>query len=210
MASEVKHQQTTAELALAEKQSAVNQLQLQLAKLHATHAASSNATPAAGPTMEDVERWTREWKEKYRELELENARLRDRSLRSERLLSDMQGTSTSSNLRRHGSFMDGVTTLPWLASKEEDPEDRSMADLDLLPSGQRPRGLGSVKFKYLLQSTMRQAMRQLDRQRLLNIKLLKTYVAAFGSDGFSRRNPRGDSEQHFMPFLCTFCSFGPC
>ena len=153
---------------LAEKQSMIATLSKQLA-----------ISTTGASKKEDLDRLQQEWLEKYRVLEQENIRLRDRSLRSERMLDEYQRSSNPNMRRTDSNLMMGVATLPWLETKEED--DPTDDDLEAPLSNQpiRPRGGGCmfqrvycrfdlspvVRVRYFAQRTARRAIRIIDRQR---------------------------------------------
>jgi hypothetical protein len=150
-------------------------------------AASAAATAAA---QAEFDRWRMEWMEKYRLVEQENLRLRDRSIRAERMLVDLQRqsgldgnemlapttmTGAGGGIPRTASqWMSGVTQLPWLESKEEDYLD-SFAMGDIETAQQRTRRLAgnsagasglriiSVRrLKFMIRTAFREALRQVD------------------------------------------------
>ena len=118
---------------------------------------------SSGPSREEIEKWQAEWKEKYHLMEQENIRLRDRTLRAERLLADHQSVGMK---RSNSNMMAGVNTLPWLDTKEDDPDDFDLEapPRSLLHRGSSSLGAGSlVRARYFAQRYVREAMRFVDR-----------------------------------------------
>lgn len=84
--------------------------------------------PDSPSIVEENERRQQEWKDKIRILEQENMRLRDRSLRAERLISEQN--SSSSMKRNTSSLMNGVNTISWFDQAKYKEEDVLYDDLE--------------------------------------------------------------------------------
>ncbi|KAI3636940.1 hypothetical protein MIR68_005207 [Amoeboaphelidium protococcarum] len=120
-------------------------------------------------TQNHLDRVTDDWRSKLADMEQNNMRLLDRTLRAERQLANYENESrnASAGLSRSGSnFMQGVDTFSWLQTKEEDDIDSDGADLESVSRGSlMPRG-GDVmsKVKFYTRFYVRKSMRLIDRK----------------------------------------------
>lgn len=111
------------------------------------------------------EQWKVEWTEKYRVVEKENIRLRERSLRTEQLLNQLQQQSSNTLTQRSSTgAMHGVKVLPWLDGKFEDEDDGG--ESGALPSAihSTPRLRGASTLIPFMRVKVRQGLRYVDKR----------------------------------------------
>lgn len=131
---------------------------------------SSRAATQSGPSREDMDRVQQEWLDKYRLLEQDNLRLRDRTMRVEGMLDEMQQQrAAAANAARPGqlrpvdsALMAGVATLPWLAEKQDDED----FDMGRGRGGMMQEdGNAALRLKFMARRLVRRVAREVDVQR---------------------------------------------
>lgn len=131
-------------------------------------------------SQQEIEKWQTEWKEKLRNLESENSRLRDR-VRREQEAKELDSQGMQSRVGSKSGWMDQVVMLPWLETKDEDdieaggPSENSVSlfnrgagttagkafiTLDFNCQGRLNSSVATYQVRQIVRSTLRKIDRQ--------------------------------------------------
>ncbi|KAI3662384.1 hypothetical protein MP638_004908 [Amoeboaphelidium occidentale] len=119
-------------------------------------------------SQQEIEKWQTEWKEKLRNLESENSRLRDR-VRREQEAKELDSQGMQSRVGSKSGWMDQVVMLPWLETKDEDDIEAGGASENSVSLFNRGAGttagrLNSSVATYQVRQIVRNTLRKIDRQ----------------------------------------------